>query len=156
MRQIVYFSTASGRQDAIIIAGILASSRHRNLLDQITGLLVAGGHRYLQVIEGPAATVDATLDRIRRDDRHLGVTLLVDRRVDERSFRDWSMAYLDEPRLDQFSTFPQLVDQFRAQVSDEKLRDQINCFARTFAAAPVQRWLQAPRDAPTLSVDRAH
>ena len=71
MRQIVYFSTAAARQDAITTASILAVSRDRNLRDSVTGLLVAGGHRYLQVIEGPEQVIDRLITRIRGDDRHV-------------------------------------------------------------------------------------
>ncbi len=160
MRQIVYFSTASGRQDSIVIAGILATSRDRNRVDQVTGLLVAGGHRYLQIFEGPAHIVGATFDRIKRDDRHLGVTLLIDRPVSGPSFHGWSMGYHEEPRLDEFSTFQQLVDQMRVHITDEKLRNQLDCFARTFAVAPappgLSPWVPAPRDPGSLAVDRAH
>ena len=53
MHQIAYFSTAAEPQEAALIQAILATSRANNLRDDISGLLVAGGNRYLQVIEGP-------------------------------------------------------------------------------------------------------
>jgi hypothetical protein len=136
VRQIVYLSTAAGRQDAATIAAILAVSHERNLRDKITGLLVAGGHRYLQVIEGPAGLVAATTKRILRDPRHLGVTLLVKRRIDERSFAGWSMACCDHLDLGHFATLADLIDQVRTQVSGRKLRQQIDCFARSFVVPP--------------------
>ena len=136
MRQIVYLSTAADRQDAATIAAILAVAHERNLRDRITGLLVAGGHRYLQVIEGPAGVVAATTKRILRDPRHLGVTLLVKRRIEERSFAGWSMACCDHLELGHFATLADLLDQVRAQVSGRKLRQQIDCFARSFVVLP--------------------
>jgi hypothetical protein len=86
VRQIIYFSTAADNQDALLIADIVAVSYRHNVAKGVSGLLVAAGHRYLQVIEGEAATVLATLNRIRRDRRHVGVTVLVDRPVKRRSF----------------------------------------------------------------------
>ena len=138
MRQIVYFSTATGRQDAIVTAGILAISRERNLRDGVTGLLVAGGHRYLQVIEGQSALIEALITRIRGDERHVGVSVLVDRRIEERSFDGWSMAYSAEPELDEFATFLDLVGVMRAHIADRKLRQQVDCFANTFATSPMR------------------
>jgi hypothetical protein len=132
LRQIVYLSTAAGQQDAATIAAILAVSHERNLRDKVTGLLVAGGHRYLQVLEGPRNVVSATMRRISRDDRHLGVTVLVKRRIDERSFRGWSMACCDHLDLGDFATLAELIDQVRSQVSGRKLRQQIDCFSRSF------------------------
>ena len=164
MRQIVYLSTAADRQDAATIAAILAVAHERNLRDRITGLLVAGGHRYLQVIEGPAGVVAATTKRILRDPRHLGVTLLVKRRIEERSFAGWSMACCDHLDLGHFATLADLLDQVRAQVSGRKLRQQIDCFARSFVVLPPAAAAAPPAPSPwtvasgysRLSLDGGH
>ena len=58
MHQIAFFSTAAEPQEAALIQAILATSRANNLRDDISGLLVAGGNRYLQVIEGPRLPPD--------------------------------------------------------------------------------------------------
>jgi hypothetical protein len=162
VRQIVYLSTAAGRQDADTIAAILAVSHERNLGDNITGLLVAGGHRYLQVIEGPASVVTATMKRILRDQRHVGVTLLVKRRIEERSFGGWSMACCDHLDLGHFATLADMIDQVRAQVSGRKLRGQIDCFARSFVVpAPASQrapspWTLASGYDSNLALDGGH
>lgn len=62
MLQIGYFSSATGSQDATVVHGILVAARRANRRDLITGLLVAGGGRYLQVIEGPNSAVRALYD----------------------------------------------------------------------------------------------
>ncbi len=164
MRQIVYLSTATGHQDAATIAAILAVSHERNLRDKVTGLLVAGGHRYLQVIEGPGSVVDATMKRIRRDHRHLGVTLLIKRRIEERSFRGWPMACCDHLDLGDFATLAQLIDRVRTQVSGRKLREQIDCLARSFVLPPTAAasppapspWTLASGYRSNLALDRGH
>ena len=160
MRQIVYFSTASGRQDALTIAGVLAVARDHKLREKVTGLLVAGGHRYLQVIEGPAMMVAALMERIRRDQRHVGVTVLVNRKIAARSFDGWSMAYFEEPGLGDYETFKQLIDRMRAEVPERKLRDQIDCFERRFAVAslaPVASpWTLATSYEAGLALDGGH
>ncbi len=160
MHQIVYFSTASGRQDSIIAASILGVSRSRNQRDKITGLLIAGGHRYLQVFEGPTDAVAALIARLRRDDRHVGVTVLVHRRIEQRSFDGWSMAFGAEPQLDEFATLRDLAGEMRAHLADPKLRAQLDCFAQTFATAPLRvdapPWKMVRNDPGGLAVDRAH
>ncbi|MDQ3077341.1 MAG: BLUF domain-containing protein [Pseudomonadota bacterium] len=138
MRQIVYFSTAAERQDAIVIAGILATSRACNRQNAVSGLLVAGGNRYLQVIEGADGAIGTLIANIRRDQRHVGVSVLVDRSVRARSFDGWSMAFREEPALDRFATFRELADQMIDQVPEARLRAQIDCFARIFAVSPVK------------------
>jgi hypothetical protein len=75
--------------------------------------------------------VEAVLEPIRRDPCHVGLTVLVNRKITARSFAG-GMAYFDEPDLGDFATLKQLIDRMRAKVSERKLRDQINCFERRF------------------------
>jgi hypothetical protein len=51
--QIGYFSTAAGPQVPTVVHDILTVARRVNRSMGVTGLLVAGSNRYLQVIEGP-------------------------------------------------------------------------------------------------------
>jgi hypothetical protein len=136
VRQIIYFSTAADAQDARSIGGIASISYAHNARDSITGILVAGGHRYLQVIEGETDAAEAAMERIRRDRRHIGVTVLVDRSIAKRSFADWSMSFRGEPEYDDFSTLAEMVEQLRAKVADRKLRLQVDCFAQLFVLSP--------------------
>ncbi len=159
MRQIVYFSTASGRQTAETIAALLAVSRDFQRCEKITGLIVAGGHRYLQVIEGPALMVDALLENMRRDQCHVGLTVLVNRKIAVRSFAGW-MAYFDEPALGDYATLKQLIDRLRAKLTEPKLRDQIDCFERRFTVAALtpaaSPWTLATTYQSSLTLDRSH
>ena len=137
MRQIVYFSTAAERQDEASIDEILATSRRRNLLDGVTGLLMAGGNRYLQILEGSPAAIGQTLARIQLDRRHLGLSVLVDRNLVSRNFSEWKMAFCREPRLDEFASFSVLAAQMHDAV-DPRLRDQIRRMSEKFATSPMQ------------------
>jgi hypothetical protein len=135
MRQIAYFSTAAEPQTAELVHGILTAARIFNGRHGISGLLVAGGNRYMQVMEGPKPQLDALYASIRRDGRHLAVTTLLNRPIVERSFAEWSMAYRHEPALGQFDSFPQTLHYLTEQISDFALRRQIELVARTFVAA---------------------
>lgn len=137
MFQIAYFSTAAEPQDAALIHAILATSRSNNLRDEISGLLVAGGNRYLQVIEGPRRAMQALYANIRADQRHLAVTTLVERTTMARCFEGWSMAFRREPALDEFDTFPAILRHLTDEIDDERLRGQIRLFAKTFIAPPL-------------------
>ena len=148
MRQIIYFSTAAVPQSAQTIADLLEVSRRRNGNEGVTGLLIAGGNRYLQAIEGEDSTVGATMQRIADDERHTGVYILLDRIVSERSFADWSMAFRDDPKLGEYASFAEIAETFRDEV-DEHLRAQVECFSRTFATTPLQ-----PPDPPWPVSDR--
>jgi hypothetical protein len=139
MRQIAYFSTAAEPQTAELVHGILVTARIFNRRHAVSGMLVAGGNRYLQVIEGEDELLKRLYSAIRRDRRHLAITTLLDRAIMDRSFADWSMAFRREPALGQFDSFPHTLRYLTEQVSDPALRRQIELFARTFIAVPGDR-----------------
>lgn len=92
--QIIYASQPFGFDDAML-AGILLDARRCNTRDGITGALIVRGDLYLQLLEGPEAKVEASFDRIRRDDRHANAQQLLRHPITHRMFPDWAM--LDDP-----------------------------------------------------------
>ncbi|PKQ12326.1 MAG: blue light sensor protein [Alphaproteobacteria bacterium HGW-Alphaproteobacteria-1] len=92
--QLVYASRPFGFDEATLSA-ILMDARRANARDDITGALIARHDLYLQLLEGPRDKVAAAYQRIRRDDRHVEVTRLVERPVEARMFPGWAMR--DDP-----------------------------------------------------------
>lgn len=92
--QMVYASRPFGF-DSAILSSILNTARRRNVEDEITGALICRGDLFLQMLEGPAAKVEQTYQRIRNDDRHLEVTQLMQRTITSRLFPAWAMR--DDP-----------------------------------------------------------
>jgi hypothetical protein len=90
--QLVYASQPFG-YDASMLSGILLDARRCNERDGLTGALLCRSDLYLQLLEGPDAKVSAAYARIRRDDRHLDIRLLVNRPVPGRLFGDWAMLH---------------------------------------------------------------
>ena len=77
------------------LAEIHQTARHLNALDGISGLLVFDGKRFLQIVEGSDEAVDSLLARLRRDPRHSAIEVRDERRVERRSFPDWSMELVE-------------------------------------------------------------
>lgn len=94
LTQIVYASRPFGF-DMSVLDDILTISRRRNSQVDITGTLICRSDMYLQLIEGPEAAVQVTYERIKLDDRHLELNLLLSRTVTERLFPKWAMR--DDP-----------------------------------------------------------
>ncbi len=94
MLQIVYSSQPFG-YDAGMLIGILLDARRCNTRNDVTGALICRDDIYLQLLEGPELAVRATLDRIKRDDRHLNVVEHMNRKITDRMFGRWAM--LDDP-----------------------------------------------------------
>ena len=90
--RIIYVSEPFGF-DAPSLSGILLDARTNNIRDDITGALVCRHDVYLQLLEGPANKVEATFERISRDDRHVGIRKLTSSHVTDRIFGDWAMLH---------------------------------------------------------------
>jgi hypothetical protein len=103
IRQLIYRSrsVSSGpvrRQD---LSDILAESRANNGIEGISGVLLATGGRYIQVLEGSPESVELIYGRIQTDRRHSDVVLVHDGLIERRAFGDWTMANLDQDETDQ-------------------------------------------------------
>jgi hypothetical protein len=75
-----------------IVRTILLKSIHNNRMAAITGFLVTGDGRFLQLLEGPVGEIDATFARILLDDRHVDISVISRGPVERRLYRDWNMA----------------------------------------------------------------
>ena len=95
MYELVYNSIADPRDiDEADLMGILAASRQHNQLRGITGFLLYHRGEFVQLLEGERDTVrQVYFDYIVRDPRHTNVKLCWDFEIEQRSFRDWSMAF---------------------------------------------------------------
>ena len=75
------------------IAEILAQSHRNNGRAGITGMLLYRDGNFLQVLEGPDAAVESTLQRIRNDERHRGILVMRKDKIESRAFSEWTMAF---------------------------------------------------------------
>ena len=76
------------------IRRMLDASRQRNAERGVTGCLMFNSGRFAQYLEGPPEAVDALFARIMRDPRHTDIIMLQRLATQDRSFPDWSMAYV--------------------------------------------------------------
>jgi hypothetical protein len=92
--RLIYASrSVGGVVSGEMATAIVAKSIQNNRVSDITGLLVIGGDRFLQVLEGPAGEVEQTFVRVSQDPRHTDVTTIATGAGDKRLFRDWNMAH---------------------------------------------------------------
>ncbi len=93
MQRLLYISTARTIVTQATIDDILRISRRKNAAAGVTGLLVVGGKRFLQVLEGTDLAVAQTFDRIQGDPRHFAMVALARQAITERAFGSWAMGY---------------------------------------------------------------
>jgi hypothetical protein len=91
LTSVTYTSLARLDLQASDLEDIHRTAREVNALEGITGLLVFNGTHFLQIVEGSETAIDELVERLRRDQRHTGFEIRDQRKVEERSFPDWSM-----------------------------------------------------------------
>ncbi|SDF90621.1 Sensors of blue-light using FAD [Pseudonocardia oroxyli] len=99
---LMYSSAAAFALDDREVAALLADSRRRNAENGVTGMLVyirVDDERcaFLQVLEGPEASVEQTYARIAGDELHTDLTVLSRGPVAQRRFAGWSMRFAALP-----------------------------------------------------------
>ncbi len=134
MHRLLYISTARTAPDRAQLEAILRTSRRNNAAAGITGLLVVGGRRFLQALEGPAAEVAATFDRIRQDPAHFAVVELASGPITTRAFGGWAMGYEIGGAAGDTVSVPAAVAQLIAPIEDPTLRAYFSGFAELHAA----------------------
>jgi hypothetical protein len=90
---IVYMSVMTHAFSGPELTEMLRGARLRNEALGVSGLLVVKGGRFMQLLEGPAWSVDDRFAAIERDPRHHSVHSLIREDIDQRRFDGWSMAY---------------------------------------------------------------
>jgi hypothetical protein len=94
-RRIKYISRFADDLDSSGLEAISEASRRNNVELGVTGILVASGGVFMQILEGPPESVAQLWARISADDRHQEVLLLVDEPTDRLLFPDWAMKTID-------------------------------------------------------------
>ena len=94
MFRLCYISSARMPIDDAMLMSILTVSRRNNRAAGLTGLLVAGRKRFLQLLEGDETAVRDTYQRIRRDPRHFASVIVDERAISVRQFDDWDMGLI--------------------------------------------------------------
>jgi hypothetical protein len=126
VQRIIYISTCRTDPDRSMVDDILRQSHKNNRRDGLTGLLVVGGRRFLQVLEGPCEQLDSAYVRIKADPRHFALVELGRKPVQERAFVGWDMGC----ELLSGDAFGAFVDELTGRVDDADLRAQFRTFVQ--------------------------
>lgn len=95
--QLIYRSVSVvSARGALEVSDILEEARENNRARGLTGILTVVDGQFIQILEGPDVELDALLEVLSDDLRHRQMSVLERRRVDHRTFEDWTMV---SPRL---------------------------------------------------------
>lgn len=91
MFELTYTSFANSDLSRKDILEIERISNINNSINDITGCLVCHNNEFIEIIEGCELAVKNLYSKIRRDQRHRGISLLSSGAIVERQFKDWRM-----------------------------------------------------------------
>lgn len=91
--RLVYESQARFRDRKVLeeLNNIQDTSLRNNSRDEISGILLFTGERFIQVLEGGREVINASYRRISADQRHTSLSLFEVVEIRHRLFRKWSM-----------------------------------------------------------------
>ena len=96
MKRLRYISRFAHPMQKAEIDELVRKAQEHNEREDITGILVATGDLFFQIIEGPDAKIDALFERIAADPRHSEVMVLSTEQGDfSRICPDWAMRKVD-------------------------------------------------------------
>ena len=102
--QLVYSSSATQEFWPDDLFRLVETSRRKNALRAVTGMLLFRDGQFLQLLEGPEREVISVFELVKRDPRHTGVKVLLSEAVADRQFPEWTMGF---ERLDEAWNVPQ-------------------------------------------------
>jgi hypothetical protein len=95
LEHVIYASVATQQLGAAQLTELLEKARVANERAGLTGMLLHtdSDSSFFQVLEGEPATIDQLLLKLRLDDRHSHLTIIIREPIAERAFADWTMGF---------------------------------------------------------------
>lgn len=91
--QLVYYSEATRPFSEDDLWALLEQARRNNKARDITGCLLYGNGKFIQLLEGEENTVRALHGHIERDSRHKVLLDVSKEHCQERAFQGWTMGF---------------------------------------------------------------
>lgn len=93
--RLLYISESRRGLSAADIQRIADQAKASNKKNDVTGILLFHNGYFVQFLEGEKFNVSYTYKKIRQDERHTGVKIILEGTTDQRLFGNWSMKYND-------------------------------------------------------------
>ena len=93
MYEIIYMSSATKKLNEEEINSLLVKSRHYNIENNITGVLLYIEGDFLQVLEGKKEVLLELFEKIKKDTRNKVIIVVQEKEKENRDFPDWAMGF---------------------------------------------------------------
>ena len=91
IHRIAYYSTPQPTLTSSDLEAILKTAKSRNAELKISGVLLHVFGQFIQLLEGPASSIERVMASIVRDTRHSDIHIFLRQSGSERSFERWAM-----------------------------------------------------------------
>jgi hypothetical protein len=120
INQLIYISQAVRKMSLEDLNSIQKTAKTKNEPIDVTGSLFYNGGWFLQVLEGPVATLNSLYHKIEQDPRHKNSRILYNEPAKFRTFPRWSMnmTNLDDRQADKYN---ELIEVIEAAKTDRKI-----------------------------------
>jgi hypothetical protein len=98
-KSLIYVSKAEENVDHAEILNILTHSWKYNHNSYISGMLVYDNRHFMQIIQGPIATIDKLYARISKDRRHMNIKLIGEELLHERDCSGWGIGFYNKQEI---------------------------------------------------------
>ncbi len=112
INQLVYLSEAVSKMSRADLESIQNIAKMNNHPLDVTGSLFYNGGWFLQILEGPAQTLDSLYHKIEKDLRHKNARVIHNEPAKFRTFGRWSMNMinLDNRQADKYNELVEVID----------------------------------------------
>lgn len=112
INQLVYISQAVRKMSPVDLSEIQETAKTNNGSLDVTGSLFYNGGWFLQVLEGPASTLEKLYKKIELDPRHKNSRILYNERANFRTFPRWNMnmTNLDNRQADKYDDLVEVLE----------------------------------------------
>jgi len=103
MYELVYQSVSVANMTAGELTRMVTAARKFNETQNISGVLIFDGEKFLQILEGEKSCIEEVYGKIKNDKRHKNVNTMWRGKISTRTFGCWSLALLhadDKPLID--------------------------------------------------------
>jgi hypothetical protein len=93
MHQLIYLSQATRPLSVKALTCLVEQAWEANAQQNLTGALVYSNKRFIQLLEGEQAALEAAYTRISQDPRHQHLCKIAHHSIASRSFTEWPLAF---------------------------------------------------------------
>jgi len=137
LHQIIYVSTSADVLTEDALLQLLFDSQKRNAEREVTGLLLHSDGNIIQIIEGSESAVKTLYEKISKDFRHRGVTLISSKAIEVRDFPHYKMGFKRARIQDfreQIPNFSKIVEEGNLDTEElQGISKLVSVFIKTFA-----------------------